>query len=316
MASIYENSHITIAATASQDSDGGHFWEVDWGDKTLNANKHWQKMVMEYTALRLTYESDRLPAIAALVERTSKLRKADDVYISGMWKNSILADLLWELNWKSRRPRPTQMVPSWSWASTQSLGIMWDSTIKFPERTKVVSLEYTAIGAANLGKVTDASITLSVTVLNLTAADELVPADINGLNNHERFEDIFMSTSFEQLFRQYGLSVKSSAFKNDYDLTTANPPNIYGRNIKLLVARYRDVYMSGIFIQRTSKNAEKYERIGFLSVCMETTKSGVLEQNDGDLEEGDEYRQEKIEETKEGIDSLIMALPMEEVKIV
>jgi hypothetical protein len=55
----------------------------------------WKKTVSEFQGLRLTYESDRLPAIAALAERIMLTRKGADIYIAGMWQNSILQDLCW-----------------------------------------------------------------------------------------------------------------------------------------------------------------------------------------------------------------------------
>ena len=54
----------------------------------------WHKLVNMYSGLDLTYASDRLPAIAAIVEREMRLR-LDDVYIAGMWKKSLLSDLAW-----------------------------------------------------------------------------------------------------------------------------------------------------------------------------------------------------------------------------
>lgn len=60
-------------------------------DDTGNA---WQRVVSEYSHLKLTYASDRLPAIAAIVERTMRARK-DDNYIAGMWESSLLVDFAW-----------------------------------------------------------------------------------------------------------------------------------------------------------------------------------------------------------------------------
>lgn len=78
----------------------------------------WQQTIEEYCKLQLTYEKDRLPAIAALADRMSRVREANDAYVAGMWKNSILSDMWWRRSGGDLKPRTERMAPSWSWAST------------------------------------------------------------------------------------------------------------------------------------------------------------------------------------------------------
>ena len=391
MGDIYENSHITIAATASQDSNGGlfsadrpvvrrldkhphlyvrtqpecfptstsnciptsmplltrawvyqerrlsqrtiHFgkhqvyWEcqsnfasedfsenktwntyapdikdpkdLDWGDKLSDHKNHWQKTVMEYTKLELTYESDRLPAIAAVVDRMSRLQRVDDVYIAGLWKSSILSDLVWRT--REIEARPARMAPSWSWVSAPNSGVLWDG-YEFTQEAEVISLEYTVVGAANLGEVTNASIILMVPVLNFT-----------GLNRHDSdkdcwfrwfdcFEDLSKPGPIMEQFRQNNLEIALTFFYPDYNLTNANPPFEYGCTIKLLVARGSSASIGGIVVQQISGNPQEYRRIGFLHFYLEEIESEM----DG----------EEDEEKYEDITDLILSLPMEEVKII
>lgn len=49
-------------------------------------------MVEEYSCLHLTFSKDRLPALAAIVQRMMVTRR-DDLYIAGMWQSSVLQDL-------------------------------------------------------------------------------------------------------------------------------------------------------------------------------------------------------------------------------
>jgi hypothetical protein len=302
--------------------------EVDWGDKFVDCTSHWQKMVTEYTGLRLTFESDRLPAIAALADRMSQLREKDDVYISGIWKKSILSDLLWYTS--NNNPRPVRNVPSWSWASTQGSEIEWGSD-KFPEQTEVVSVKSTAIGAANLGEVTNASIILRAHVLSLSRVDELVPADNNDLGHIWRFWNIFKSAPAMKPFKENNLKVVHSNFWSDYDVATANPPYIPGRIMKLLVTKATDTGVGAIVVQQIPNDAAEYERIGFLHIGVSLTMHETPEEGGGEWQRDDDDWQE-IEhqewamgaggwhdinvETEERIDSLILSLPMEEVKIV
>jgi hypothetical protein len=312
----------------THDTDFGDLIEVNWGDRFIDCAGHWQRTVTEYTSLRLTFESDRLPAIAALADRMSQLREKDDVYISGIWKKSILSDLLWCTN--NNNPRPVRNAPSWSWASTQGSEITWDSD-KFPEQTEVVSVKYTAIGAANLGEVINASIILRAYVLNLTRVGELVPADMN--DHSRRFRDIFKSASAMKLFRENNLRVIHSRFLKDYDLATANPPYIPGRVIKLLVTRVIDTAVGGIVVQQTPNDAAEYERIGFLRIGVSLMMYETPEEGEGEWQKDDvDWKNSDEEEglgvlgtgdwyyaeTEKGerIDSLILSLPMEVVKIV
>jgi hypothetical protein len=308
----------------THDTDFGDLVEANWGDKFIDCTGHWQRTVTEYTSLRLTFESDRLPAIAALADRISQLREKDDVYISGIWKKSILSDLLWHTS--NNKPRPARNAPSWSWASTQGSEILYSSD-KFPEQTKVVSVESTAIGAANLGEVINASIILKAHVLNLTRVDELVPADMDDFNHVGRFRDVFKSASAMKSFRENNLKVVYSDFYNDYDLATANTAYIPGRVVKLLVTKAIDPAVGGIVVQQTPNDAVEHERIGFLRIGVsltmyETPEEGGRSWQKDDLDDeeglgvlgtGDWYYADT--EKEERIESLILSLPMEEVKI-
>jgi len=405
MSDIYENSHLTIAATASQDSNGGlfssdrpvtrrlekhphlfartslerfpmnsvtdvptsmplltrawvyqerrlsqrtiHFgkhqvyWEcqtgfasedsredktwntnalyfgnpagLDWGDKCMDQEIYWQKTVTEYTDLRLTYESDCLPAIAAVVDRMSRLQRVDDVYIAGLWKNSILSDLLWIT--KGNKPRPDRMAPSWSWVSAQNSKVFWDG-YEFTKEARVVSLEYIVVGLANLGEVTNASIILMVPVLNLTGFDELDAVEKGERKWSTRFEHISKSAPIMEQFRQNNLEIFDTWFSPDYDLTTANPPFKSGCTMKLLVTRSISARIGGIVVQQTSKNLPEYRRIGFLQIQLERTISEMDGKKDEELERSDHDGEEEAEEMEEDITRLILSLPMEEVKII
>ncbi|KAF2180235.1 HET-domain-containing protein [Zopfia rhizophila CBS 207.26] len=167
MASIYQRSHVTLAASSSPDSHGGCFTRADekihhahrmpvtndysktvgktlesgdatepkkakemHRDKLVGSNQIersliittkkessavvWRRLLSRYTALRMTYSRDIFPALSGL----AKARKAGmgDQYITGMWRRSLLQDLLWSAREPQPRPR-TWGAPSWSWAS-------------------------------------------------------------------------------------------------------------------------------------------------------------------------------------------------------
>jgi len=119
----------------------------------------WKAMVTMYSALDLTYVDDRLPAIAAIVEREMRHRK-DDTYIAGMWVSSLLVDLLWEADDDPAKqlPRLSNSIPTWSWASSQAR-VHWDYGVIVPSLT-LVDVSFTRLGPAHIGEVRNASITL------------------------------------------------------------------------------------------------------------------------------------------------------------
>ncbi|KAK8218133.1 hypothetical protein IWZ01DRAFT_138170 [Phyllosticta capitalensis] len=85
----------------------------------------WQRAVQEFAALKLTYASDRLPAIAGLAQKMLRLRRSrpsfsTESYSAGLWKDSLLEDLTWFVRDATSTKRDNPLVPSWSWACVDS----------------------------------------------------------------------------------------------------------------------------------------------------------------------------------------------------
>jgi hypothetical protein len=80
----------------------------------------WSDLVYTYTRSNLTYPSDKLPALAGLIARFEM--ELDDTCVSGLWKESLLRDLLWYQTEKDNRshPRHNERAPSWSWACSDA----------------------------------------------------------------------------------------------------------------------------------------------------------------------------------------------------
>ncbi|CAO2658001.1 Nn.00g072610.m01.CDS01 [Neocucurbitaria sp. VM-36] len=103
------------------------------GSQDLSRNREealqlWSYIITEFTARNVTYDSDRLIAIASIAKALSPTLQSG--YIAGQWTFSTLG-LLWYPNdsTRCRRPKLTagHNVPSWSWASVEGSPIFFDN---------------------------------------------------------------------------------------------------------------------------------------------------------------------------------------------
>ena len=102
-------------------------------EKSLCAiHEKWKDIVTDYSVRHLTFAADRLVALAAITSQFARhCRFEPGDYVAGLWKPTILLDLLWY----SSRPESADrfipwIAPSWSWASVpgelQWLTGWWD----------------------------------------------------------------------------------------------------------------------------------------------------------------------------------------------
>jgi hypothetical protein len=95
-------------------------FRVKFSQTRANALELWYNIVNNYTRKNLTYETDRLLAIASVAKLLVK--PIGSGYVAGLWTYSALG-LLWYPNDSSECHRPkqnsSQNVPSWSWASVE-----------------------------------------------------------------------------------------------------------------------------------------------------------------------------------------------------
>ncbi|KAF1959286.1 HET-domain-containing protein, partial [Byssothecium circinans] len=78
----------------------------------------WMKIVYDYSSRKLTYASDRLPALSGIASLFTTILEKDE-YLLGLWKKDIHRGLLWrqtESPGDFNKPDWSH-APSWSWAS-------------------------------------------------------------------------------------------------------------------------------------------------------------------------------------------------------
>lgn len=98
----------------------------DGDDAVFNKRVHhqktgnWPALVKMYSAGNLSYNSDKLLALAGLAGQymgRNRLRPGD--YVAGMWRGTLPGSLLWRV--EGGRSASRYRAPSWSWASLEGL---------------------------------------------------------------------------------------------------------------------------------------------------------------------------------------------------
>ncbi|CAI9634685.1 unnamed protein product [Alternaria burnsii] len=213
----------------------------------------WHKLVNMYSGLDLTYASDRLPAIAAIVEREMRLR-LDDVYIAGMWKKSLLSDLAWRSfeSWTPPARCPQIRSPTWAWPSSQ-MHVCWLSGSLEP-CLRLMDLSYTYVGPAHVGEVTHASISLEGHTYTIRLK-EAIRWDL--FESVPCFEIVPRSTSDVRL--------KTWSARMDFDWSTGDRPVRVGDDFVVLpTSLSEEASYMGLILKEVTNGV--FERIGTIEI--------------------------------------------------
>lgn len=102
----------------------------------------WYWAVGEYSRRRLTFSSDKLPAMAGIASRVHDITK--DQYLAGHWRKELERSLFWWTRSNSdyfgvRCVKPYR-APSWSWASMDE-AIYWDFAELAPRRDSPAAIQ-------------------------------------------------------------------------------------------------------------------------------------------------------------------------------
>lgn len=209
----------------------------------------WHEIIEQYSALHLTYESDRLPALAGLSDQTRYNQRGE--YLAGCWKDSLINDLLWQRFGESPRPRMGRTkdfsFPTWSWACVgETIRFEVDRFHQYPleQLCEVMNVQCAPLNALNpRGNVSQGE---------LTIRGHVVPVRIN-------------STGLEIIGSSSAISRKHCHF--DYDITIPGPDRVDVDEILFcLTLCQSQIYFYSLILRCMDSNEQVYERIGIAEI--------------------------------------------------
>ncbi|RYN88928.1 hypothetical protein AA0120_g7212 [Alternaria tenuissima] len=109
---------VTVACECQYEDNA-----YEWRNEDEANLKNWHSWVWEYSKRDLTYETDRLPAIASVASRLHAVLQSN--YLAGLWEEELPFNLGWYRQELTDAPSMSPLikpatgngVPSWSWAS-------------------------------------------------------------------------------------------------------------------------------------------------------------------------------------------------------
>ena len=248
----------------------------------------WLDIVEEYSKLRLSRQSDRLPALTGVASVFQKELRCG--YLAGIWKDDIARGILWDVTRyeriRSKRSiRRHDSAPTWSWASLildiEGSGIIFptrhDDTFQAHERFRFLGTDipFAATGFS-LATPTMESISLRGVAVAATAhphsLDNVARKDF-ALVFEQDIEDIILVTVAE----------------TNIDCTWKSPntcPVEVGTTIYCLLvgskintdweSGHQDRYLCTLVLKQSAANSQVQERVGVMSIA---ERLGIFQMN-------------------------------------
>ncbi|CAG8950117.1 hypothetical protein HYFRA_00008352 [Hymenoscyphus fraxineus] len=182
---------------------------VENNNKTFNS---WLTVVEEYSRLKLTRESDRLPALIGVATDFQRQLKSD--YLAGIWSGDFARGLLWDVTRPTERLQQGNpkrhhrlQIPRWSWASlsldTEGVGIYfpayYNETFTVDEHLAYISTNLPVVAANIIPADLDAAIWvkgLVVTAIGFPSTqDPAIAKDITILFDQDLDEEVLITVT-------------------------------------------------------------------------------------------------------------------------
>lgn len=211
--------------------------------------KYWHQIVEEYSGLRISFTSDRLPALSGVARQYGTAHSSDlGRYVAGMWENCFPSELLWYCASRKIHDRPDSYCgPTWSWISTGNITSYATGCPRaYPDDLDILSIDFQLDGPDKYASISNAIMDVSGYLAPGTLAEV-----------HNAHSDI-TSIHFK------GISGNSLMFHYDYPLSEPGPRHIpFGSEIYCMKAGF--VWGGNhicLLLRLIDMGENKFERIG------------------------------------------------------
>lgn len=228
----------------------------------------WRWLIEHYTCLGITFSKDVFPALAGLAQRWDPT--ASDQYLAGLWKNSLIDDLLWETqDWRveAQRPMPWR-APTWSWASVMHTPIGYAIRSPVAEKhVEIVEVTCTPTSTSQTGEISSARLVLSARSL---------PGAIFHLDKADgsQLESKFLFSHFRCILTiktQTGFYSPHPGFSPDVPSKEKLSP--YAVKVLMMADTLQDGSITRIFLVLKERKSEPqgYERVGLFKLNLNSS---------------------------------------------
>jgi hypothetical protein len=242
-------------------------YRYELGINTRLVNDDWYGLIMEYSRLKLTYKTDRLPAlsgIARAVQQRIVQQGLRAKYVAGLWDNDLGDGLLWSIrssHGAEARESSPYIAPTWSWASVE--GQVWYPMIPYSRdnvKLRVVDIQ-THLSTSNpFGEIASAYLIVDAPLRKFLSRDMQVLSQ-----GSWEWEVLVLVKSFAEMYFSFDsgnneLSTSKAIwlwqFATDAALKEHHIPDIY---------HYSSPW-HGLALKLVDKKKQVYKRIGVFSI--------------------------------------------------
>ncbi|KAH8646872.1 hypothetical protein BX600DRAFT_443842 [Xylariales sp. PMI_506] len=130
--------------------------------KISEVRRVWHGIVLEYSALRLTFPTDCLAALAGIARQYGTAHtEALGQYVAGLWEKTLVYDMIWLIQHGAKYKRPERYcAPTWSWASTSAEVWTLSTYARVTDDLEVVEFAVEMAGPDEYGPIAAGEITL------------------------------------------------------------------------------------------------------------------------------------------------------------
>jgi hypothetical protein len=209
----------------------------------------WHRLVQEYSRLQLTLSRDKLPAISGAARRFSSYIKGD--YLAGLWRDGLVADLLWERKAPSLGTQHYDGIPSWSWLSIDAQ-VTYDECMAVDDLAVALSATCNNLHTGDpFGEIAGGQVRLMATLMPLSLFPDVPYAPAESVRN----ADVQANGGDAPLL----LIFDDASVKPEPDMVCAR--------IALRRGVYRHGYDEEVWLVLSPWQNATYSRVGILKLC-------------------------------------------------